>query len=87
MPDEAKSLPLVVGGMTVDDAIHMHLVDCNQCRDATERSGPVRMGQKSGHCGTYWHLQLLRANYEGSVNNIVAHTEHGDEAPIRGQLE
>jgi hypothetical protein len=84
---EAKSLPLVVGGMTVDDAINMHLLDCVTCRDVTEHARPVRLGQKSGHCSTYWHLQLLRANYEGKINNIVAHTELGDEAPKMGQLE
>lgn len=84
---EAKSLPLVIGGMTVDDAINMHLLDCVTCRDATERGKPVKLGHKSGHCSTYWHLQLLRANYEGAVNNIVAHTELGDEAPKMGQLD
>jgi hypothetical protein len=85
--NEAKAEPLVIGGMSVDSAIDMHLVDCVQCREATERGKPRGLGQHSGHCGTYWHLQLLRANYEGRVNNIVAHTELGDEAPIRGQLE
>jgi hypothetical protein len=85
--DEAKSLPLVVGGMTVDDAISAHLLECVTCRDVTEHAKPVRLGQKSGHCSTYWHLQLLRANYEGKINNIVAHTELGDEAPKMGQLE
>jgi hypothetical protein len=45
------------------------------------------MGEHSRHCGTYWQLQLDRAMYEGRVNNIVAYTENGDEAPIRGKLE
>jgi hypothetical protein len=80
--------PLILtGGMTIDDAINMHLVDCTQCRDATERGKPVGLGQPSGHCDTYWHLQLMRADYEGAVNNIVRHTEYGDEAPKRGQLQ
>jgi hypothetical protein len=84
---EAASLPLQVGSFSIDDAIQMHLVDCDQCREMTERSGPVKMGERSGHCAEYWHLQILRANYEGQVNNIVAHTEYGDEAPKLGSLE
>lgn len=87
MTDEAKAQPLYIGGMSIDDLITLHLMDCNQCRDATEKAGPVKLGEKSRHCGTYWHLQLQRANYEGEVNNVVAHTELGDEAPIRGRLE
>lgn len=79
--------PLYVGHITIDDAINMHLVDCSRCRDAAERDKPVRLGGKSRHCNEYWHLQMLRANYEGSVNNIVAYTEHGDEAPKMGQLD
>jgi len=78
--------PLYVGHIPIDTAIQMHLVDCVQCRDATEKSRPVQLGQKSGHCNQYWQLQLMRADYEGAVNNIVAHTELGDEAPIRGKL-
>ena len=85
--DEAKAQPLYVGHITIDDAINMHLVDCVQCRDASERDRPVRLGGKSRHCNEYWHLQMLRADYEGSVNNIVRHTEHGDEAPKMGQLD
>lgn len=72
--------------VTIDDMISMHLVDCSQCRESVLR-GPVAIGQKSGHCNTYWHLQLMRAKYEGSVNNIVAYTEHGDEARKGGTLE
>jgi hypothetical protein len=79
--------PLYVGHVTIDDAIQMHLVDCDQCRSAAERNRPVGLGGKSRQCSEYWHLQMLRADYEGSVNNIVAHTEFGDEAPIRGQLQ
>lgn len=84
--DEAMAQPLEIGGMTIDDIISMHLTDCNQCADA-QKSGPVRLGQKSGHCSEYWHLQWNRAEYEGRVNNVVARTEHGDEAPIRGRLD
>jgi len=85
--DQSLDQPLYVGSMTVDDAIQMHLVDCDQCREATNRAGPIRLGQHSGHCEGYWQLQLMRANHEGAVNNIVAHTEHGDEAPKIGRLE
>lgn len=87
MTDEARSQPLIVGGVTIDDAIVMHLIDCDTCLAVTERSGPLRLGQKTALCTTYLHLQILRANYEGKVNNIVAHTELGDEAPKMGQLE
>jgi hypothetical protein len=73
--------------MTLDEAIAWHLVDCDQCRKVAEIARPVGLGMKSGHCDTYWALQLLRANFEGTVNNIVAHTEYGDEAPKRGRLE
>jgi hypothetical protein len=79
--------PLFIGNMTIDEAIQMHLVDCDQCREATERSRPVRLGEHSGHCGQYWQLHLLRARHEGKINNVVAHTEFGDEAPKRGRLE
>jgi hypothetical protein len=72
--------------VSIDDMIGMHLVDCSQCRDAIRR-GPVAIGQKSGHCDAYWQLQLMRAKYEGSVNNIVAYTEHGDEAQKGRPLE
>jgi hypothetical protein len=71
---------------SLDDMIGMHLVDCDQCRKAS-LAPPVAIGQKSGHCDTYWQLQLMRAEYEGTVNNIVAYTEYGDEAPKRGRLE
>jgi hypothetical protein len=85
--DEAKGQPLIIGGFTIDEMIALHLEICTQCRDTAERAGPVRMGEHSRHCGTYWQLQLDRAMYEGRVNNIVAYTENGDEAPIRGKLE
>jgi hypothetical protein len=78
---------LQVGSFSIDEAIQFHLVDCSQCRAATERGRPVALGQVSGHCGTYWQLQLARAEYEGRQNNIVAYTEYGDEAPKGGGLE
>jgi hypothetical protein len=78
----------MVGSFSIDDAIQMHLVDCNQCRDASETGRPVPNirrpgGPRDKHCNTYWDLQIQRANYEGMVNNIVDHTELGDEAPFR----
>ena len=85
--ERINSVPLVVGSFSIDDAIAMHLVDCDQCRRAIETLRPVGMGQKSGHCDAYWQLQLMRASYEGARNNIVAHTEYGDEAPKGGPLE
>lgn len=87
MPDEAKTLPLFIGGVAIDDLIAIHLIDCDTCRAATEKGKPTGLGQKTALCTEYLHLQLMRANYEGKANNIVAHTELGDEAPIRGQLE
>jgi hypothetical protein len=74
----------MVGSFSIDDAITMHLVDCEQCRTFTEKGRPVPNvrvagNRADGHCGTYWQLQLMRATYEGKVNNIVAHTEYGDE--------
>lgn len=71
---------------SIDDTIGMHLVDCDQCRKASV-ARPLGIGQKSGHCDTYWDLQLMRAKHEGSVNNIVAYTEYGDEARKGGALE
>jgi hypothetical protein len=65
----------------------MHLIDCDQCRKASASRKPVALGQKSGHCDTYWQLQLMRAKHEGRVNNIVAYTEFGDEARKGGALE
>ena len=87
MPDEAKTLPLYIGGVAIDDAIAMHLIDCDTCRAATEKGRPAQLGQKTALCTDYLHMQLLRAQYEGKVNNIVAYTELGDEAPKMGQLE
>lgn len=80
--NSAVSVPLLVGSsdITIDDAIAMHLIDCDQCRKAIQTLTPVAIGEKSGHCDTYWQLQLMRAEYEGKINNIVAYTEHGDEA-------
>jgi hypothetical protein len=83
----AGGVPLAVGSFSIDDAIAMHLVDCDQCREAIQNLRPVPMGGKSGHCDTYWELQLMRARYEGEVNNIVAYTELGDEAPKGRALE
>jgi hypothetical protein len=80
------SVPLQIGSSDIDDVIAKHLIDCDQCREGIGK-GPVKLGEKSRHCDQYWHLQLLRARYEGKINNIVAHTELGDEAPIRGKLE
>lgn len=71
---------------SIDDAIQMHLVDCEQCRKASV-SRPVAIGQKSGHCDQYWHMQLMRADMEGKVNNIVAHDEYGREARKVNRLE
>jgi len=85
--EAVESVPLRVNSSDIDTAIQMHLVDCSQCRAATERGKPVAIGQHSGHCGDYWQLQLMRARYEGKRNNIVAYTELGDEAPKGGNLE
>jgi hypothetical protein len=73
--------------MSIDDQIAMHLVDCSQCRESVQKLKPRGLGQKSGHCDVYWQLQLMRARYEGEVNNIVAYTEYGDEARKGGSLE
>lgn len=83
----AGGVPLAVGSFSIDDAIAMHLVDCDQCRKAIQTLTPVPIGSKSGHCDAYWELQLMRAKYEGEVNNIVAFTELGDEAPKGRPLE
>jgi hypothetical protein len=77
----------MIGSFSIDDAIAMHLVDCDQCRHAIEDLRPVGLGQKSGLCDAYWNLQKIRADYEGRVNNIVAYTELGDEAPKGRPLE
>jgi hypothetical protein len=77
---------LGIGSSSLSDVIQMHLVDCEQCRKAV-LSGPVGIGQRSKHCADYWQLQLMQAQYEGRVNNVVAYTEHGDEAPKGGELE
>lgn len=87
--DIAGEMRLMVGSseFSIDDAIQMHLVDCDQCRNATTHGRPVPPGRKSGHCNQYWELQLARAKYEGIVNNIGHVTEYGDEAPVIGHLE
>jgi hypothetical protein len=90
--ETVESVPLVVGSFSIDDAIAMHLVDCAQCRSFTEHARPVPNiprigGQRDGHCTDYWQLQLMRANYEGARNNIVAHTEMGGEAQTGRPLE
>lgn len=72
--------------VTFDVLINMHLIDCDQCRKAS-LSAPVGLGQKPKMCDAYWQLQLLRAQEEGRVNNIVAYTENGDPAEKRGRLE
>jgi hypothetical protein len=84
---EGFSSLLGLGDVSVDDAIAMHLADCAECRYAIEVLRPVAIGQKSALCNTYWQLQLMRAKAEGMVNNIVAHTEYGDEAPKGRPLE
>jgi len=71
----------MIGGISIDDIIVMHLEQCDNCRMATEHLLPKGLGQRTGLCDTYLHLQIMRADYEGKVNNIVAHTEVGDEAP------
>jgi hypothetical protein len=76
----------MIGSFSIDDAIAMHLVDCSQCHNAIVNLRPVSIGQKSGHCDTYWELQRMRAEYEGAVNNVVAYTEYGDEARKGGDL-
>ena len=83
--DNARRL-LGSSDVTFGELIQMHLVDCEQCRYAI-MAPPVAIGQRSRHCSAYWDLQLLQAKYEGSVNNIVAYTEYGDEAPKGGNLE
>jgi hypothetical protein len=73
--------------ITLDDVIAMHIIDCSQCREVSEHARPVALGQKSGHCDAYWQLQLMRAEFEGRANNIVAYTEYGDAARKGGPLE
>lgn len=73
--------------MSLDDAISMHLVDCEQCRDAISNLKPRGIGQRTGLCDEYLQLQLLRAQHEGRINNIVAYTEHGDETQKGRPLE
>lgn len=88
MSEPQLEQPLYIGGhIPIDAAIQMHLVDCDRCRYAYERQTPRRLGQKTGLCDEYLHLQLLKAEYEGKINNVVAHTEYGDEAKIMGQLD
>lgn len=86
--DTNNDVPTLLGSSSIglDEVISMHLIDCDQCRKAIA-SKPVALGQKSGHCDTYWQLQLMRAEHEGRVNNIVAYTEFGDEARKGGSLE
>lgn len=71
----------------LEDQIIMHLESCVQCRRAIATDRPRGMGQKSGHCETYWSLQLQVAGREGFVNNIVAYDEEGREAPKGRNLE
>lgn len=86
---QEDSVPLLIGSsdVSLDEMIQMHLVDCDQCQHAIMTDRPRAIGQKSSHCNTYWELQLMRAKIEGKVNNIVAHTEYGDEAPKGRPLE
>lgn len=83
----AGGVPLRVGSFSIDDAIAMHIVDCQQCHDAIVNLRPVGLGMKSGHCDAYWQMQLMRADYEGKVNGITAQTEYGDEARKQGRLQ
>jgi len=88
LPAEPKlEQALTLGGIPIDEVIAKHLADCAQCKEAAVTGGPRGLGQRSRHCGTYWQLQLERAHYEGKINNVVAHTELGDEAPVRGKLD
>lgn len=84
---ETAGVPLQVGSFSIDDAIAMHLVDCEQCRRAIETLKPRGLGQKTGLCDRYLQLQLMRADYEGMQNNVVARTEYGHEAPQGRRLE
>lgn len=86
MTEPRLEQPLYVGHITIDDAIAMHLVDCDRCRKAYESGRPKRLGESTGLCNEYLHLQMLRADYEGKINNVVAHTEYGDEAKIVNKL-
>jgi hypothetical protein len=79
-PSGDKANSLQIDGMALNDAIAMHLLSCTQCREAIEHLRPVPLGGKSGHCSDYWQLQLMRAQWEGNQNNIVAYTEFGDAA-------
>jgi len=71
----------------IEEQISLHLALCNQCQNAIENDRPRGLGQRSSHCDTYWHLLIMRAYAEGKANNIVAHTELGDEAPKGRPLE
>lgn len=86
MSEEPLEQPLTVGGQTIDAIIKLHLWECQQCHEA-QLARPRGLGQQSGHCGAYWQLQLDRANHEGKINNVVAHTELGDEAPTGVPLD
>lgn len=86
MEEESVSRLLGYSEVTFDVIISMHLLDCDQCRKAIAGK-PVGIGQKTGLCDVYLQLQLLRAQEEGRVNNVVAYTEYGDEAKKGRGLE
>lgn len=68
--------------LPLSDVLASHLTGCEQCQGTLKRK-PVANLAGAGvdqHCEVYWTLILEHAEWEGRVNNVVAHDEYGNEA-------
>lgn len=65
---------------SLHEQLSEHLENCSQCQTAVQSMKPIGLGQHSPLCSEYQFIIAIWADKEGSVNNIVAHDEFGNEA-------
>jgi hypothetical protein len=61
------------------DVQQEHLKNCAQCQESL-KGNPVSIGEKPKLCSEWFHIIYTYSEFEGKVNNVVAHDEHGNVA-------
>lgn len=64
----------------LNDVLQRHLIGCRQCRESLEER-PTGFGQRTTLCSEWQEIITNYADQEGKVNNVVARTEYGYDAP------
>lgn len=64
----------------LNDVLQNHLTGCQLCRQTLEQR-PTGLGQRTPLCSEWQEIIEWYADQEGIINNVVARTEYGYDAP------